>query len=629
MQAATPAPLPRCTRSAWQVHRRGARCSPPHDHRRPWRHPLGPRRRPPRRRCPLPRHRLPQLRPPPARRTHPHRRPLDLPRLEPAPARPRHRPHAEGTLAATRDNPGHADHCRNGVRRPARRHPLGHRRLTPRRPHCATARSTSSTTTAPSPTDSTWTTRASSSRAGSSLLPPATAPPHAPRRPRRRHQPGPEAPPVDEPDGRAPPQPQRRQPPVISAALPHPAPAPERPAAATQKARNGRECAATPPRRRRPTPTTSIRRRLAASSSDSPRLTATGFLAELARRRRRQQQQRRPGQRIPLPTGEPAAAERHPAQRADSHHPRHGHRRRCSSWPTTAVRLGDHLPRVLAVLVGQHQLDIIVDVSMGTPAGAGLPRPFTNAPAGDGRPDRRLEPRSGRLDQLAPTATRLARAARRPGSPPTRRWSPSARSRTACSCSTSKPPAPSTGRPRPLRRRPSFERLRSSSRPAPCPRASRLILPDAAPRPRRRRRPRPRRRRRHHGRDASRGRSAGQRPRRPRRRRAAPDLHEARARPGSRSDPGHPSDLHRHRPRHAEPWSADRHHPRTRGPTAWTRSNTLGRRRLRDAAPHASSRLGIAVTPLIAAQLATPTTPASCASSTQARRSPSRPSPRP
>jgi hypothetical protein len=89
-------------------------------------------------------------------------------------------------------------------------------------------------------------------------------------------------------------------------------------------------------------------------------ITATGFLAELARRRRRQQQQRRPGLRIPLPTGERAAAER---------------RLRAAQIPITLgtltaalTQLADNaratgvaLPRVLAVLVGPHEIDALVD----------------------------------------------------------------------------------------------------------------------------------------------------------------------------------------------------------------------------------------------------------------------------
>jgi hypothetical protein len=114
-------------------------------------------------------------------------------------------------------------------------------------------------------------------------------------------------------------------------------------------------------------------------------LTATGFLAELARRRRRQQQQRRPGQRLPLPTGEPADAER--ILRSA---------RTPITLDTVASALqqmadgcrasGRPMPRLQAVLVGQHQLDIIVDVSMGDATSGDevpLAAPFTNAPAGE------------------------------------------------------------------------------------------------------------------------------------------------------------------------------------------------------------------------------------------------------
>ncbi|MGE3449026.1 MAG: hypothetical protein AB7H92_15770, partial [Microbacteriaceae bacterium] len=195
----------------------------------------------------------------------------------------------------------------------------------------------------------------------------------------------PEAPPVDEPDGRAPVIPAPTTPRAVTAP-PHrtPAPEPERTAAATP-ARTG------PSAQQTATPAAEAEVGDAISRSWSQlvlgltALTATGFLAELARRRRRQQQQRRPGQRLPLPTGDPAAAER--ILRSA---------RTPITLDTVASALqqmadgcrvtGRPMPRLLAVLVGQNQLDIIVDVPMGDATSGGEPppaAPFTNAPAGE------------------------------------------------------------------------------------------------------------------------------------------------------------------------------------------------------------------------------------------------------
>lgn len=89
-------------------------------------------------------------------------------------------------------------------------------------------------------------------------------------------------------------------------------------------------------------------------------LAATGVLAELARRRRRQQSRRLPGQRIPMPVGDAATAER---------------TLRTAYVPVTldtltaamnqmvaTCRASDRdLPRVLAVLVSPTTLDLLVD----------------------------------------------------------------------------------------------------------------------------------------------------------------------------------------------------------------------------------------------------------------------------
>jgi DNA-binding SARP family transcriptional activator len=116
-------------------------------------------------------------------------------------------------------------------------------------------------------------------------------------------------------------------------------------------------------------------------------LTATGFLAELARRRRRQQQQRRPGQRLPLPDGAPAAAERilRSAQTPITLDTVASSLRQMADGCRAT---GRPMPRVLAVLVGQHELDIIVGGPMEeTGANSELPlaAPFTNAPDGESR----------------------------------------------------------------------------------------------------------------------------------------------------------------------------------------------------------------------------------------------------
>ncbi len=205
---------------------------------------------------------------------------------------------------------------------------------------------------------------------------PRTAPTTPPRTP--------EAPAVDEPDGRAPVMPVPTTPGAVTAP-PHRTPAPEPERAAATPAPTG------PSSQQTATPSAEAEAGDAISRSWShlvlglTALTATGFLAELARRRRRQQQQRRPGQRLPLPTGDPAVAERI---------------LRGARTPITldivasalqqmadgCRTTGRPMPRLLAVLVGQHQLDIIVDVSMGGATAGDEPppfAPFTNAPAGE------------------------------------------------------------------------------------------------------------------------------------------------------------------------------------------------------------------------------------------------------
>ncbi|MCA0331497.1 MAG: LysM peptidoglycan-binding domain-containing protein, partial [Actinobacteria bacterium] len=206
---------------------------------------------------------------------------------------------------------------------------------------------------------------------------PETAPTTPPRTP--------EAPPVDEPDGRAPVIPASTAPRAVTAP-PHrtPAPEPQSTAAATP-APTGPSAPQTATPAAEAEAGDAIGRSWSQLVLGLTALTATGFLAELARRRRRQQQQRRPGQRLPLPTGDPAAAERILCSA-----------RTLITLDTVASALqqmadgcratGRPMPRLRAVLVGQHQLDIIVDVSMGDATAGDEPppaAPFTNAPAGE------------------------------------------------------------------------------------------------------------------------------------------------------------------------------------------------------------------------------------------------------
>lgn len=202
-----------------------------------------------------------------------------------------------------------------------------------------------------------------------------TTPPRTPEPPRR-----------DEPHGRAPAVPAPTTPAVTAPVPAHrtPAPDPERTAAA-RPAPTGPSAPQTATPAAEAATGDTIKRSWSQLVLGLTALTATGFLAELARRRRRQQQQRRPGQRLPLPTRDPAAAER---------------LLRSAQIPMTldtvasalqqmadACRTtGRPLPRLLAVLVGQHQLDIIVDVPRGD-ASADDERtpqaPFTSAPAAE------------------------------------------------------------------------------------------------------------------------------------------------------------------------------------------------------------------------------------------------------
>jgi nucleoid-associated protein YgaU/DNA-binding SARP family transcriptional activator len=220
---------------------------------------------------------------------------------------------------------------------------------------------------------------------------PGTAPTTPPRTPA--------TPPVDEPDGRAPAVPGPTTPRAVTAP-PHrtPAPEPHRAAAATPAPPG-------PSAQQTATPAGEAEAGDAISRSWSQlvlgltALTATGFLAELARRRRRQQQQRRPGQRLPLPIGDPAAAER---------------LLRSAQIPITLDTVasalqqmadgcrttGRPLPRLVAVLVGQHQVDIIVEVprvdaSAGDeppPAAPFALAPAQEAPVGDNLVVWRLDP---------------------------------------------------------------------------------------------------------------------------------------------------------------------------------------------------------------------------------------------
>ena len=206
---------------------------------------------------------------------------------------------------------------------------------------------------------------------------PGTAPTTPPRTP--------EAPPVDERHGRAPVIPAPTMPRAVPAP-PHHTPAPEQErSAASTPAPTGPSTQQTAAPAAETEAGDAISRSWSQLVLGLTALTATGFLAELARRRRRQQQQRRPGQRLPLPTGDPAAAERilRSAQTPITLDTVASALQQMADGCRTT---GRPMPRLLALLVGQHQLDILVDVPMGDATAGDEPppaSPFTHAPAGE------------------------------------------------------------------------------------------------------------------------------------------------------------------------------------------------------------------------------------------------------